>query len=110
MGCLRGTLQSPATVLMLTGSDRRKMHGRNETITDPIIVNSAIIDALQTYVETGSDEVACVTAKFLDAFMHHASLVESFEVDNFVLRNGSSLCTWYVSPLKIITPIVTADM
>ena len=77
---------------------RRKMHGRNPTTldSDPIIVNSAIVDALRTYVETGLDEVACVAAKFLDAFMHHAQLVEAFEVDNFIFRNGSSLCTWYV--------------
>lgn len=74
------------------------MHGRNPTTldSDPIIVNSAIVDALRTYVETGLDEVACVAAKFLDAFMHHAQLVEAFEVDNFIFRNGSSLCTWYV--------------
>ena len=73
---------------------RRKLHGRNSTITDPIIVETAIVDALQSYVEVGLEEVCCVVAKFLDAFMHHAALVETFEVDNFVLRNGSALCTW----------------
>ncbi len=73
---------------------RRKLHGRAATVTDPVIVNSALIDALKTYVETGLEEVSCIAAKFLDAFMHHAPLVESYEVDNFILRNGSSLCTW----------------
>ncbi|KAI0670290.1 hypothetical protein C8Q78DRAFT_114403 [Trametes maxima] len=72
---------------------RRKLHARNHTVTDPIIVNSALIDALRGYVETGPDEVACLVAKFFDAFMHHAPFLESYEVDNFILRNGSSLCT-----------------
>ena len=73
---------------------RRKLHARNNTITDPIIVNTGLIDAIRSYVETGSDEVSCLAAKFFDAFMHHAPFVESYEVDNFVLRNGSSLCIW----------------
>ena len=73
---------------------RRKLQGRAASVTDPIIVNSALIDALKTYVETGLEEVSCIADKFLDAFMHHAPLVEGYEVDNFILRNGTSLCTW----------------
>ncbi|KAH9856975.1 hypothetical protein C2E23DRAFT_892456 [Lenzites betulinus] len=72
---------------------RRKLHARNDTITDPIIVSSGLIDALRSYVETGMDEVTCVVAKFLDAFMYHAPFVESYEVDNFILRNGASICS-----------------
>ncbi|TBU65728.1 hypothetical protein BD310DRAFT_803111 [Dichomitus squalens] len=105
--------QSLATCLLLYGCDRtflisaglileseiqglpsrRKLHARASTVADPIIVNAAIVDALKSYVETGLQEVSCVAAKFLDAFMHHAPLVESYEVDNFILRNGSALCT-----------------
>ena len=106
--------QSLATCLLLYGCDRtflvssgliveseiqglpsrRKVNARAPVVTDPIIVNSAIIDALQSYVETGLQEVSCVAAKFLDAYMHHANLVETYEVDNFILRNGSALSTW----------------
>ncbi|KAH9946036.1 uncharacterized protein BXZ73DRAFT_86240 [Epithele typhae] len=98
-GCDRTYLQTCGMILEdeVKGlPSRRKLHARNQSVTDPIIVNSLIIDALRTYVETGLQEVSCVAAKFLDAFMHHATLVESYEVDNFVLRNGSSLstCIW----------------
>ncbi len=106
--------QSLATCLLLYGCDRtflissglileseiqglpsrRKLNARGATVTDPIIVNTSIIEALKSYVEMGLDEVSCVAAKFLDAFMHHAALVETYEVDNFILRNGSALCTW----------------
>ena len=72
------------------------MNARANTLIDPIVVNSALVDALQSYVETGLDQVSCIAAKFLDAYMHQAQLVETYEVDNFILRNGSSLCTWYV--------------
>lgn len=77
------------------GRRRKKMNTRANTATDPIIVNSALIDTLCSYVETGLDQVSCIAAKFLDAYMHQAHLVEAYEVDNFILRNGSSLCTWY---------------
>ncbi|KAI1795782.1 hypothetical protein LXA43DRAFT_1163651 [Ganoderma leucocontextum] len=105
--------QSLATCLLLYGCDRtflissgvileseiqglpsrRKLNARGATVADPIIVNSSIIEALKSYIEMGLDEVSCVAAKFLDAFMHHAALVETYEVDNFILRNGSALCT-----------------
>ncbi|KAI9070388.1 hypothetical protein FKP32DRAFT_1586228 [Trametes sanguinea] len=105
--------QSLATCLLLYGCDRtflqsagfieekevqglpsrRKVNARNNTITDPIIVNVGLIDALRSYVETGLEEVSCLAARFFDAFVHHAPFVESYEVDNFILRNGPSLCT-----------------
>ncbi|KAI0831397.1 hypothetical protein BC628DRAFT_1312212 [Trametes gibbosa] len=94
-GCDRAFLQSCGLIeeSEIRGlPSRRKLHARNNTITDPIIVNSGLIDALRGYVETGIDEVTCLAAKFLDAFMHHAPFVESYEVDNFILRNGSSIC------------------
>ncbi|KAI0748219.1 hypothetical protein C8Q80DRAFT_1104066 [Daedaleopsis nitida] len=95
-GCERGFLLSSGMVLEseIRGlPSRRKLNARAVTGPDPIIVNSALIDALTTYVETGLDELSCIVAKFLDAYMHHAQLVEGYEVDNFILRNGSSLCT-----------------
>ncbi|KAI0324520.1 hypothetical protein GY45DRAFT_1288775 [Cubamyces sp. BRFM 1775] len=95
-GCDRAFLQSSGLIeeSEISGlPSRRKLHARNNTISDPIIVNAGLIDAVRSYVETGSDEVSCLAAKFFDAFMHHAPFVESYEVDNFILRNGSSLCT-----------------
>lgn len=95
-GCDRAFLTSSGLILEseIQGlPSRRKLNARG-AVTDPIIVNSSIIEALKSYVEMGLDEVSCVAAKFLDAFMHHAALVETYEVDNFILRNGSALCTW----------------
>ncbi|KAI0362213.1 hypothetical protein OH77DRAFT_1416438 [Trametes cingulata] len=95
-GCDRNFLQTSGLIEeseIRTLPSRRKLHARNNTITDPIIVNVALIDALRRYVETGVEEVSCLAAKFFDAFMHHAPFVESYEVDNFILRNGPSLCT-----------------
>ncbi|CDO71214.1 hypothetical protein BN946_scf184863.g9 [Trametes cinnabarina] len=95
-GCDRTFLQSAGLVEEneIHGlPSRRKLHARNNTITDPIIVNASLIDTLRRYVETGMDEISCLVAKFFDAFVHHAPFVEPYEVDNFILRNGPSLCT-----------------
>lgn len=61
---------------------------------DPIIVHPGLMDVLKSYVELEVDEVSCLTAKFLNAFVNNAPFVESYEVDNFILRNGATLCTW----------------
>ncbi|KAH7926319.1 hypothetical protein BV22DRAFT_1063234 [Leucogyrophana mollusca] len=72
---------------------RRKFTNRASRAPDPIIVDSVLINILGKYVMTGVDEVVRVVAKFLHSFAIHASLLESYEVDNFVLRNGKVLCS-----------------
>ncbi|KAI0928528.1 hypothetical protein AcW1_005746 [Taiwanofungus camphoratus] len=72
---------------------RRKVHSRSVTLMDPIIVHPGLMDVLKSYVELEVDEVSCLTAKFLNAFVNNAPFVESYEVDNFILRNGATLCT-----------------
>lgn len=71
------------------------MNTRTEKATDPIIIDPFLMQVLDKYVRSGSEEVACIVAKFLHSFMMHASLLESYEIDNFVLRNGKALCSWY---------------
>ncbi|KAI8998560.1 hypothetical protein BD414DRAFT_519687 [Trametes punicea] len=114
-GCDRGFLQSAGLIeeKEIRGlPSRRKLNARNNTISDPIIVDASLIDALRNYVETGLDEVSRLVAKFLDAFMHHAPFVESYEVDNFILRNGLSLCAcvwqFYASQAPDISTIRTS--
>ncbi|EMD38403.1 hypothetical protein CERSUDRAFT_113558 [Gelatoporia subvermispora B] len=105
--------QSLATCLLLYGCDRtrliklgmiqeediaglpprRKLNSRASTVADPVIVNANLMEALKAYVETKAAEVVCIVAKFLNAFMMDAPLVEAYEVDNFILRNGATLCT-----------------
>lgn len=56
--------------------------------------------ALELYVEADVDEVSCIVAKFLNMFLTESPLVESYEGDNFILRNGKMLAAWYVSVLS----------
>ncbi|OBZ75571.1 hypothetical protein A0H81_04216 [Grifola frondosa] len=90
---------------------RRKMHARTSTVTDPIIVNTALMDALKCYVETQCEDVCCLVAKFLNTFMNEAPFVEAYEVDNFILRNGPTLCAcmwqFYAIQLHEISSIRT---
>lgn len=65
-------------------------------MADPVIVNAELMQALTKYVETGNDEISCFIAKFLNAFVNDVPFVESYEIDNFILRNGNSLATWLV--------------
>lgn len=73
---------------------RRKVTSRASTVTDPIIVDARVMKAVKLYVEQHIDELSCLLAKFLNAFVSQSSLVESYEVDNFVLRNSSTLSAW----------------
>ncbi|KAG1782540.1 hypothetical protein EV702DRAFT_387062 [Suillus placidus] len=109
--------QSLATCLLLYGCDRamltsnemiteeeikhfpsrRKQNTRVAQDSDPIIIDGELMLVLSTLVATGMGQVVCVIAKFLHSFIMHASLLEAHEVDNFVLRNGSTLypCIWH---------------
>ncbi|KAF9246494.1 hypothetical protein BU15DRAFT_40292 [Melanogaster broomeanus] len=98
-GCERALLLSLGLVKEEEIKDlpsRRRINTRTEKAADPIIVDPSLIRVLNSYVISGSEEVACIVAKFLHSLMLHASLLESYEIDNFVLRNGSTLyaCIW----------------
>ncbi|KAF8844936.1 hypothetical protein BDN67DRAFT_942465 [Paxillus ammoniavirescens] len=71
---------------------RRRIHTRTEKAADPIIVDPSLMRILDKYVTSGSEQVTCIVAKFMHSLMLHASLLESYEIDNFVLRNGTPLC------------------
>ncbi|THH33844.1 hypothetical protein EUX98_g253 [Antrodiella citrinella] len=72
---------------------RRKMQSRGSEMLDPTIIDSALTNALRYYVREAVDNVSCLIAKFFNAFANDSPFVESYEVDNFILRNGSALCT-----------------
>ncbi|KAK7693413.1 hypothetical protein QCA50_002981 [Cerrena zonata] len=104
--------QSLATCLLLYGCDRegmkgggiileeeikvlvsrRKLNSRASMLTDPIIVDPRLMAVLKSYVEMGVDEVSCLAARFLNLLVNESPLLESYEVDNFILRNGPTLC------------------
>ncbi|KAG1827253.1 uncharacterized protein BJ212DRAFT_1256361 [Suillus subaureus] len=98
-GCDRAILTSNE---MITEEDIKNLPSRQQNTRtghapDPIIINGELILVLSTLVTTGTEQVVCLIAKFLHSFIMHASLLEAHEVDNFVLRNGSTLysCIWH---------------
>jgi hypothetical protein len=76
------------------------MNARMSMASDPIIMDVGLMNALERYVEANVEEITCFIAKFLNKFVTDASLLEPYEVDNFILRNGRFLCAWYVFPLS----------
>ncbi|KAG1753463.1 hypothetical protein EDB19DRAFT_1903124 [Suillus lakei] len=97
-GCDRAMLISTG---MMTEEDIKNLPSRQNTriaqVTDPIIIDGELMLVLSTLVATGMEQIICLIAKFLHSFIMHTSLLEAHEVDNFVLRNGSTLypCIWH---------------
>ncbi|KAJ7235476.1 hypothetical protein B0H12DRAFT_1141671 [Mycena haematopus] len=114
---LRFIRKSFATCLLLYGSDRskileldliteqetdelpsrRRLNVRGAAVTDPIVIHPDLLNILENYVTAKVDDVSCLTAKFLNIFLNDSPFLESYEVDNFVLRNGRmlALCAWH---------------
>lgn len=70
------------------------MNVRGAALTDPIVVHPDLLNALENYVTARVDDVSCLTAKFLNIFLNDSPFLESYEVDNFILRNGRMLALW----------------
>ena len=68
---------------------------RVSALEDPIIIQPEILTALQLYLQSSLDDVSCLVAKFLNLFLVESPFLESFEVDNFILRNGKLIALWY---------------
>lgn len=64
---------------------------------DFIGVDSPLIETLRSYVQADVSEVTTVVAKFFKMVISEAPLLESFEIDNIILRNGVPLAAWCVS-------------
>jgi len=71
------------------------MNTRVSMAVDPIIIDPGLMNALERYVEANVEDITCFIAKFLSKFATDAPLLEPYEVDNFILRNGRILCRWY---------------
>ena len=72
---------------------------------DPINVEPSLLNALGVYAESDVEEVLCLTAKFLNTFLMDSPFLEPYEVDNFILRNGKFLASWYVSSPSSKVPL-----
>ena len=65
--------------------------------SDPINLSTRFIAALGEYVSTRVEQVAVLVARFFSLFMRDSQHLETYEVDNFVLRNASVLGAWCVT-------------
>ena len=63
---------------------------------DPMIIDAKIMASLELYLGSHIEDVSCMTAKFLNMFLTESPFLEVFEADNFILRNGKVLASWYV--------------
>jgi hypothetical protein len=57
-------------------------------------VDSPLVDNFRSYVQADVDEVTILIAKFFKMVISEAPLLESFEVDNIILRNAAALTAW----------------
>ncbi|RDB21389.1 hypothetical protein Hypma_011626 [Hypsizygus marmoreus] len=73
---------------------RRKLNARGSVVVDPIIIDPQLMEALELYITPGIDDLSCLVAKFLNLFLTDSPYLESYEVDNFILRNGRFLASW----------------
>lgn len=73
---------------------RRKLNTR--TIRDPdfVGVDSGLINVLRHYISAGVDEMSALIALFFSAVVNETTLLESHEIDNIILRNGSVMAAW----------------
>jgi hypothetical protein len=63
-------------------------------VLDPIHMNISFVQALGDYVKARQEDINIIIAKFFYLFIKECSLMESYEVDNFILRNAGVLSSW----------------
>jgi hypothetical protein len=73
---------------------RRKL--QRSVVMDPMIIDAKIMASLELYLGSHIEDVSCMTVKFLNMFLTESPFLEVFEADNFILRNGKVLASWYV--------------
>ncbi|KAJ2931375.1 hypothetical protein H1R20_g5743, partial [Candolleomyces eurysporus] len=75
---------------------RRKMAARAQAVDDPIVVHPGILHGINQYLRLDIPIITCYIAKFFSTFFNNSPLVASYEIDNFVLKNGLLLaeCAW----------------
>lgn len=81
----------------LNATFRRKLSTRASLVSDPIHIDVEFITVLGSYVDEDNEDTSRLLAKFFSLFVNDCSLLESHEVDNFILRNSAVLSSWSVS-------------
>jgi hypothetical protein len=82
-------------MLNVNVEDRRKLANRNSQVDDPIVIDPSLMRVLDTYLTANNENVTCLIAKFLYAFLMDSPYLAPHEVDNFILRNEQMLFRRY---------------
>ena len=72
----------------------RKTAVRASAVHDPIDFGSRFTAVLGQYVDAEVDKIGALVATFLNLIATECSLIESYEADNYTLRNSSALSSW----------------
>jgi len=99
--CPHGMQFSHSVYVYLISGSRNVSRGQAVS-TDPINLSTKFMTSLGKYVGTSTEEASSLVGKFLYMFMKDCQMLEAFEVDNFVLRNASMLCSRYAISLNYI--------
>lgn len=62
---------------------------------EPIFIDPAIMKSIALHLKIKIEDVTTMVATFLHAFFTSSSLIESHEMDNFILKNERLLSKWY---------------
>jgi hypothetical protein len=57
-------------------------------------MNISFVQVLGDYVKARQEDISVIVAKFFYLFVKECSLMEIYEVDNFILRNAGVLSSW----------------
>jgi hypothetical protein len=80
--------------LVITQASDRRTVARATSVPDPIHVETSFIFGLGNYVDARQEEISVTVARFFYLFVKECSLLETYEVDNFILRNAGVLSSW----------------
>ncbi len=80
--------------LVITQASDRRTVARAASVSDPIHVDTSFIFGLGNYVNARQEEISVTVARFFYLFVKECSLLETYEVDNFILRNAGVLSSW----------------
>ena len=87
-------LPHPWPQCVIAQAPNRRNVPRGVVVPDPIHVDTGFVLALGDYVNARQEEISIIVAKFLYLFVKECPSLESYEVDNFVLRNAGVLTSW----------------
>jgi hypothetical protein len=75
-------------------NSRRRATIRGSTVPAALDIDPELVTTLSRYVAEGPDSVCAIVAKFINTLVSESALLESHEIDHFILVNGDALSQW----------------